>query len=1461
MVCDMVLVLCLSWCFVPDELSTTVVAPPGTGTAPAGYQPGIGTVDAVPAEGHIQGVRIAVLGPLEVDEGRILLAPRDQVALEALAARPGETVRAEAIAEALWGEHLPPSWPKVVQGCVSRLRKVLGSAAIATSGAGYRLVLHRDDFDHLCFEDLLVRAGGLLAVGEPERARYASGQALSLWRGDPLERLTEWESGRIEAERLGERRRDAEDLYAESSIRAGRHGDVLGELHRLVAQQPTRERRWGLLALAQYQDGRQAEALATLQRARAALVNDFGLDPGPQLAELEEAILRQDPALLAEGALPVAAASCPYLGLVAYDIGDAPAYFGREADVVACLQRLDETGVLAVVGPSGCGKSSLIRAGVAAALVRDGHPVKIVTPGPHPEEVLTLAPSGAGAVFVIDQCEEALGLPEISPQREAFFAGLVQLAARGRLVLSLRADRLGELAVHPEFAHLAEKGLYLLGGMGPAELRRAIEGPAAQAGLRLEPGLVDLLVREVEGSPGALPLLSHVLRQTWRRREGDTLTVEGYAATGGVREAVAQSAERLYRELSAAQQGMLRDLMVRLVSSDDAGEPVRTRVARRSVTPDDEHTAVVEALVGARLLSSDGDTVEIAHESLAVAWPRLRSWLDDDVDGLRIMRHLTVAAESWDELGRPDSELYRGVRQARAAEWRHGHEAELTPAERSFLDASAELGEAEQRATEEQVRRERRSNQRLRAGLAAVAVLLAVSIVAASLAKTAADSADRQAFRAEQQSRVADARRLGAEALRSREIDRALLLGIAGARLHPSADTVNNLTGVLDRVPQLVGAARRTAQSSVSVSPDGAHVAIGEVIHGVTILDAVTLQETARNHDIPVAGVRYNPAGSTLAVAVNPWTPTSVARVDPVPLRLLDAATARLLPDQPGGTPKGRVLHHSFGFSPDGRWLAAGFISPMGSPPDSVVLVWDTTALARPTYSFTVPYIVAALQIGRGANRIYATSFNGDLHLLDPSAARELRSIHTAKASTIPFGPVAVTPTPDGKQLAVRDGGQVRLLDAESLTTVASFREEGTIGLPITVAPDGRSLAYMVDGTPVVRSLTDPARPGTRYPSGDAFEPWGLAFGKDGGSLYAARDDGLLLAWDSNGSRRFLPSTPPASGRLAAVYAAARVSPDGRTVAYLTTSAVDGTVFLQFLDVRTHTLGPAIRTGDRFDYWIGLAWRPNSAAVATTLGTERLRLWDRASGALVEEHHEPGDRITSADFSRDGSRLVIGTRNGWVKSVAGSGRRVGPPARVSSSGPVTTVAVDARGDRAVASTDDGLTVLDLTGGTVTRRADLGYTANAAVWTLDGKTIALSGADFRQGGVGVVSTLDATTLARRTSTSGRTVAGGGELRLEPNGRRFLTAAGDRVALWDATTGFLLRAVGVDARTSGGFDRDGSSIVLAAPTATVYRWDPDPDAAIEAACRIAGRDMTEQEWHDYLPERPFESVCPA
>jgi DNA-binding SARP family transcriptional activator/energy-coupling factor transporter ATP-binding protein EcfA2 len=610
---------------------------------------------------------IAILGPLEVDGAESSLGLRDRVVLQALAVSPGVAVTADALAEAIWGEDLPASWAKVVQGCIVRLRKVLGADAIETSTSGYRLVHHADHIDHLKFGRLLDRSRELLTGQEPERAAYVLREALALWRGEPFADLLEWPPGRVATERLHELRLQAEDLLTEAELLVGHHREVLAPTQRMVREAPLRERRWGLLALALYQDGRQAEALQTIQQARTVLRDELGLDPGPDLVTLEQAILNQDPSLAVAAAIPQPSAQCPYLGLVAYGVSDASAFFGREEVTAACLRRLDEGGVLAVVGPSGSGKSSLARAGVAAALERDGMRVHLVTPGTQPMSALRGLPRRPGTVLLVDQCEEALSADEGSPEPAEFFAALVEFAQRHPLVITLRADRLGDLSPHPDFARLVENGLYLLGPMTVPDLRRAIEGPAAQAGLRLESGLVDLLVREVAGEPAALPLLSHVLRQTWRNREGSTLTVEGYAATGGVREAVAQSAEGVFRGLDAEHQAMLRNLMLRLVAPDEGGDPVRTRVPRRSVTGDEEHLKLVEQLLGARLLASDGDTVEIAHESLAVAWPRLRSWLDEDVDGLRILRHLAVAADSWDQLGRPDSELYRGVRQARAA--------------------------------------------------------------------------------------------------------------------------------------------------------------------------------------------------------------------------------------------------------------------------------------------------------------------------------------------------------------------------------------------------------------------------------------------------------------------------------------------------------------------------------------------------------------------------------------------------------------------------------------------------------------------------------------------------------------------------------------------------------------------------------------------------------------------------
>lgn len=1381
-----------------------------------------------------------MLGPLELDGTTSTLGLRDRVVLEALTVRPGTVVRAESLAEAIWGETPPPSWPKVVQGCISRLRKTLGGDVIETAEHGYRLHMHVDHLDHLRFERFVGRARELLTLGEPERASYLLHEALKLWRGEPFTELNGWAPGLIELERLVELHRDAEELHVEALLRSGRHQVVLGPAGRLVQEAPFRERGWGLLALAQYQDGRQRDALETLQRARTVMVNELGLDPGPDLTALEQAILRQDPSLAAQAALPEPYAVCPYPGLVAYDIPDAASFFGREADIEACLAHLDADGALAIVGASGSGKSSLARAGVAAALERDGRRVQVMTPGRHPMDVLSATTHRKGDVLVVDQCEEVLA-PEVdADERTAFLSALADASTRGLLILTLRADRLGEVSRYPAFANFVERGLHLLGPMDADALRRAIEGPAEQAGLRLEPGLVDLLIREVEGSPGALPLLSHVLRQTWTRREGNTLTVSSYTATGGIQEAVSQSAEALFRGMTPRQQDMLRDLMLRLVVPSDSGDPVRTRAPRRSVASDEEHEAVIESLVAARLLSSDGDTVEIAHEALAMAWPRLRSWLDDDVEGLRIMRHLAVAADSWEELGRPPGELYRGPRQANVEQWRSRSTPSLTPFECDFLDESAAEAEAEARATEEQVRLERRSNRRLRLGMASVAVLLAVATVAGALAKTAADRAD-------QQSVAADARRLGAEALRSAAPDLALLLAVAGTRLDDSPDTRNNLRAVLDSSPELIGVSKVQHPIALAVRPDGRAVAATGWDIGVTLVSTETHKELARNHDIPLIGVQFNPNGTQLAVAVNVFMASGERRVDPIPLRMLDPQTAALAPAQLGGLPQGRVVHGQLAFSNNGRWLAAGFIHPTELDEDTWFRVWDTGNLARPAAAFTLPLLVNGLAVSDDGTRIYAGTAK-QVHTLDVAAGRQIRSAPIA-------GNIALSP--DGSTLAVVRERQLALLDPERLTVRSVIEEDAGVG-ELTFSPTGEQLGYEVgEDTLVVRSLADPDASGVRL--SPKRGPGGIGFSPDGRTLYSRGDD-RLLTWDLVGDRRFVRSVPVEpqqdSDRVATM-----VSPDGRTVANLIGGEPESFA-VQFLDVKSGTRTRLSAFRESSTYFGDLSWRPDSRMFASVQNDPWVDLWDAATGQATGQHRVP-DRygvVESVKFSGDGTRVVVGTHQGWVYSVDASTLEIlGKPVQVKVDVPMRGLAANGDGARALVWIDRKLQLLDLKQGLVLETADPGLDAEGWAWMPDGKTVVVVGGDPSQDGHGAVAFLDANTLSTRSRTSGPHIAGGFMIQFSPDGQRFATSGSGRVGLWDARTRGYLGFATAEGESHAGFAPGTSEVLIAAVDGEVSIWDPRPEAAVKAACQIAGRDLTAQEWRTYLPNREREEVC--
>ena len=554
------------------------------------------------------------------------------------------------------------------------------------------------------------------------------------------------------------------------------------------------------------------------------------------------------------------------------------------------------------------------------------------------DSLVGLKPRGR-QTLVVDQAEEAVTLCADPAERARYFAALaLHVGAGGALVLALRADHLGDLAPYPEIARVLEDGMYLLGPMSEPGLRSAIEGPARRAGLRLEPGLVDLLVREVEGEPAALPLLSHVLRETWERREGPTLTVAGYRATGGIRQAVSRSAESLYDAMDATQRGQLRSLLLRLVMPTEDGDPVRARVPRTKVAVDAAHERLVELLVEARLVSIDGDTVQIAHEALVRVWPRLRGWLDDDVDGQRLFRHLAGAADAWEAMGRPEQRALPGhPAQPDPGVAGRARTPDLNDTETAFLDASVALSAAEQRAAETRMARERRSRRRLRGALAGVGVFLVLALVAGILAVRNAEQAEQDRRDRDGAARLAEARRAGAQAsgagehrhraaARGRGPERRRLragVGQPGRRTDRGRGRCScRRSGRDDRLH--VGQPRRTA-ALPSACPR---------TRPACSTPGRSSGSRSRTRRLRRASSGSRPDGRQLAVAVNQWTldRQGPPRIDEQPVRLYD---------MPGGT----LSTHQLGGMPDGRqrssthWTSA--TTADASPP------WSSTTTAR----------------------------------------------------------------------------------------------------------------------------------------------------------------------------------------------------------------------------------------------------------------------------------------------------------------------------------------------------------------------------------------------------------------------------------------------------------------------------------------------------------------------------------
>jgi len=455
-------------------------------------------------------------------------------------------------------------------------------------------------------------------------------------------------------------------------------------------------------------------------------------------------------------------AESPYKGLEYYDEGDAELFFGRERLIATLLDALRGQSLLAVVGASGSGKSSVVRAGVVPVLRGTRPPPEgtaplkgsagwdylVLTPTDRPLEQLALTltrdldtvgetraiirdlaedPAALHlylrkylerqkkprAFLLVDQFEELFTLCKDEAARVAFIGGLLAAAEGGSatVVLTLRADFYHHCLRYPGLRDALQQRQLIIGAMDEAELRAAVAEPAARTGYDLEPGLADKIVRDAGDEAGALPLLSHALLETWRRREGRRLTYAGYNDAGGVGGAIARTAERAYGDLDPAQQTVARRIFLQLTELGEGAEDTRRRVGLDDLLPGDgaarrEAEAVLHALSRARLVSADDAAAQVSHEALIREWPALQEWLRDNREALRLERRLAAAAAEWDEGRRDPSYLYDGAQLAAAGQWASDNPDNLAPIVRDFLESATaeEKREAAEREAEQQAK-------------------------------------------------------------------------------------------------------------------------------------------------------------------------------------------------------------------------------------------------------------------------------------------------------------------------------------------------------------------------------------------------------------------------------------------------------------------------------------------------------------------------------------------------------------------------------------------------------------------------------------------------------------------------------------------------------------------------------------------------------------------------------------